>query len=571
VTGALSRLPPLALLLAISIPFLFVKLRMPLLDPDEGLYASIAQEMLGRADWIIPHVNGLPYLEKPPLYFWLTALTFWLFGQSEWAVRLWSALATLGTVLLTWRIGRRLYGERAGLLAGLILATVAGNALYVRKASTDQLFIFCLTLAMYGFLRDVERPDRGRARFLWFYAGAALAVLAKGFLGLVFPVLIAGIGLLFARRRLAPRELNLAAGLALFALIAVPWHLLAAWRSATLFEFYVLDNHLLRFLDARRFVEDDVPISTLGFLAASFLWAFPWGVFALARPGPEPSPVAPWRPTLVAWVVVIVGLFALSRFKHEYYALPAFPALAVLIGAAWASRRDIGRWLRVGLVGCILGGAWAIWAGGRLTPDQAMTGLAELNVYYRILREQGVPFPFPSARPFGWLLETLGLTLIAGWGLATFCWACGWRRSSFVTLLAVAAVITGLVLHLLDVVEPHHSAKAISQAIMARAGPADVIAVEGSLEYSPALPFYTGRRVLLVNGDVGYFSFASKLPEAAGVFIDTRGLIGLWDGPERVFLVVRRPRGQSVVATVPPASVHELGRYGSRWLYSNRQ
>ena len=108
---------------------------------------------------------------------------------------------------------------------------------------------------------------------------------------------------------------------------------------------------------------------------------------------------------------------------------------------------------------------------------------------------------------------------------------------------------------------------AISSA--ARAADADLIVYAGSLEYSPALPFYTGRRVLLVNGDVGYFSFASKLPEAYGVFIDTKELIRLWAEPRRVFLVVRLPRGQSVVAALPPANVHELGRYGSRWLYSN--
>ncbi len=555
--------------MAVSVPFLFIRLGMPLLDPDEGLYASIAQEMLSRGDWVIPHVDGLPYLEKPPLYFWLTALTFRAVGPTEWAVRLWSALATLGAVLLVWRIGRRLYGPRAGLLAGLALATVAGNALYVRKASTDQLFVFCLALAMYGFLRDAERPERGRARFLWLYVGAALSVLAKGFLGLVFPVVIVAIGMAWTRR-LALRDLNLARGAALFAVIAVPWHVLAAWRSSTLFGFYVLDNHLLRFLDARRFVEDDVPISTVGFLVVSFLWAFPWGVFALARPAPDPAPAARWRVVVVAWALVIVGLFALSRFKHEYYALPAFPALALLVGAAWASRRDVGRWLWVGLVGCFVVGLWALWVGAGLTPDQAMSGLAQLNVYYRILRDQGAAFPFASPRPFGALLQGLGLTLILGWGLATLCWTRGWRRSAFVSLVTVAGVITGLILHLLQIVEPHHSAKEVSEAILTRAAPADVIVYEGSLEYSPALPFYTGRRILLVNGAVGYFSFASKLPEADGVFIDTRELIRLWKESRRVFLVVRHPRGQSVAAALPPAGVRELGRYGSRWLYSNR-
>ena len=564
-----ARLDDLALLLVVSVPFLFLKLGMPLLDPDEGLYAAIAQEMLSRADWVIPHVNGLPYLEKPPLYFWLTAATMWLVGPTEWAVRVWSALAALGTVLLTWRMGRRLYGAPAGFLAGIALATMIGNALYVRKASTDQLFVFCLTLAMYGFLRDVERPDRGWTRFLLLYVGAALGVLAKGFLGLMFPMLIVGIGLAWVRP-LSLGELNPLRGAALLAAIAVPWHVLAARSSPTLFSFYLLDNHLLRFLNARRFVEDDVPISTLGFLVTSFLWAFPWGVFVLARSEPDPSPAARWRPVIVAWALAIVGLFALSQFKHEYYALPAFPALALLAGAAWASGRDIGRWLGIGMLGCGAVGVWALWLGAGLTPAQVMSGLAELNVYYRILRDQGVPFPFASPRPFSRLLLGLGLTLLVGWSVAALCWVLEGRRRAFASLVAVAGVITILIFQLLDVVEPHHSAKEISQAITAAAGPADVIVVEGSLEYSPALPFYTGRRVLLVNGAVGYFSFASELPEAKGVFIGTQDLVRLWEGPRRVFLVVRRPAGESVVAALPPGGVRELGRYGSRWLFSNR-
>ncbi len=565
------------ILLALSLLFFVPKLGMPLLDPDEGLYAEIAREMLDRGDWVVPHLNGLPYLEKPPLYFWLTALTFQLFGPSEWATRLWSAISALGTVLLTWRIGRRLYGAPAGLLAGVVVATVVGNALYVRRASTDQLFVFCLTLAMYGFLRDAERPDRRRARFLLFYVGAALGVLAKGFIGVVFPVLIVGLGLAAVRRPgtrspapLGWRELNLALGVALFAVIAVPWHALVAWRSPMLFNFYVVDNHLLRFLDARRYVEDDVPSSTLAFLVASFLWAFPWSVFTLAHRDPDRSPRARWRPVVVIWLVAIVGLFAISRFKHEYYALPAFPALAVLVGAAWTSGRDIGRWLAIGLIGCSAVGLWALWVGAGLTPAQALSGLAELNAYYRILRDQGVPFPFASARPFGELLRALGLVLLAGWGLAMLCWLRGWRRGAFASLVGVAGVITVLLFRLLDVVEPHHSVKEIARAITAQAGPADVLVVEGSLEYSPALPFYTGRRFAMVNGAVNYFSVAASLPEARGVFMSTGDLIRLWEGPQRVFLVVRRPRAQSVVAALPAARVHEIGLHGSRWLYSNR-
>ena len=557
------------ILLALGFLLFLPKLGMPLLDPDEGLYAAIAREMLARGDWIVPHVNGLPYLEKPPLYFWLTALTFKLFGPSEWATRVWGAMSALGTVLLTWRIGRRLYGAPAGLMAGVVMASVVGNALYVRRASTDQLFVFCLTLAMYGFLRDAERPDRGRVRFLLFYAGAALAVLAKGFLGVVFPLLIVGIGMAVVRR-LGWRELNLLRGAAVFAALAVPWHALLAWRSPRMLSFYVVDNHLLRFLNARSVVEDDVPSSTLGFLVASFLWAFPWSVFVLARREPDPSARAQWRPVVLIWLAAIFGLFALSRFKHEYYALPAFPALAVLVGAAWASGRDIGRWLAVGLVGCGAVGLWALWLGAGLTPAQALSGLAELNAYYRILKSQGTPLPFPSARPFGELLQGLGLVLLLGWGAAALCWLAARRRAAFVTLVGVAGVIAVLIFRLLDVVEPVHSAKETAEAITARAGPSDVLVVEGTLEYSPALPFYTGRQFSLVNGAINYFSVAASMPEAHGLFLSTGELQRLWDGPQRVFLVVRRPRAQSVVVALPAARVHEIGRYGSRWLYSNR-
>ena len=557
------------ILLALGLLLFVPKLGMPLLDPDEGLYADIAQEMVTSGDWVIPHINGLPYLEKPPLYFWLTALTYHLLGPSEWATRVWSAIAAIGTVLLTWRIGRRLYGSTAGLLAGVVLATVVGNALYVRRASTDQLFIFCLTLALYGFLRDAERPDRGRTRFLLFYVGAALGVLAKGFIGVVFPVLIVGVALVVVRR-LGWRELNLLRGAVLFAAIAVPWHALVAWRSPALFDFYVVDNHLLRFLNARRYVEDDVPSSTPAFLLATFVWAFPWSVFALARRDRDRSARAAWRPLVVIWLVSIVGLFALSRFKHEYYALPAFPALAVLVGAAWTSARDIGRWLVVGLVGCSIVGLWALWVGGSLTAGQALGGLAELNAYYRILRDQGFPFPFSSPRPFGQLLQGLGLVLLVGWGLATFCWFRARRLGAFVVLVVTAGAITVLMFRLLDVVEPMHSVKETARAINEQAGPSDVLLVEGTLEYSPALPFYTRRRFAMVNGALNYFSIAASLPEARGLFLNTSELVELWAGPRRVFLVVRRPRAQSIVVALPAAHVHEVGRYGSRWLYSNR-
>src|SRR4029450_5774026 len=152
-------------------------------------------------------------------------------------------------------------------------------------------------------------------RFLLFYLGIALSVLAKGFIGLL-PLLIVGLALGLVRG-LSWRDLNLARGAALVLVVAGPWHALVAWRSPTLFGVYLLDPHLLRFFNARRYIEADVPLSTLGFLAASFVWAFPWGVFSLARPEPGRTPSARSRPVLVLWVALVGGGFSLLRLKKH--------------------------------------------------------------------------------------------------------------------------------------------------------------------------------------------------------------------------------------------------------------
>ena len=315
-------------------------------------------------------------------------------------------------------------------------------------------------------------------------------------------------------------------------------------------------------------IEDDVSISTLGFLAVGFLLCFPWSVFILAR---RKRALVPFGEALVViWAAIVIGFFALSGSKLEYYVLPALPPLALCAGAAWAMRRGLGVWLLLGAAGSAIVGIWALWIGGTLTADQALRGLSELNVYYRILRDQGLPLPFASPRPFGLLLQGLGVTLLIGWGLAGVCWLRTRPRAAFAALVCTAAGIAILIVQLLHVIEPHHSARAVGAVIRERAQSDDIIAHEGMLEYSGALPLYAGRRVLLVNGKKGDLEFASRLPEAAGMFLDGEEFVRLWQGNRRVFLVTQRPPGRSVIATLPPESIHDLGLYGSRRLFSNR-
>ena len=190
----------LCLILLAGLPFTFWGLgSITFLDPDEGLYANLAQEMSRSGDWLFPRFNGILYLEKPPLYPWVAGLTMWLLQPSEWTARLWSALPGFLTVLLTWRLGCLLSDSRAGVYGALMLVSSAGYVLFVRKLSTDFLTIFAITLAVYGFVRDVAAPELGWRRFLWLYVGSGLAVLAKGLIGIVFPAAIVGLTLLISR------------------------------------------------------------------------------------------------------------------------------------------------------------------------------------------------------------------------------------------------------------------------------------------------------------------------------------------------------------------------------------
>ena len=344
------------LLLILGAAFFFVFLgagSVSFLDPDEGMYGSIAREMAEGGDWVTPHFNGVRYLEKPPLYFWLTALTIVFFGPTEWAVRVWSGLPALGTALLLWRLGDRFYGRFAGIAAPIIFMSGVGVFRYVRVTATDFLLVFSLTLALYGFCR--AKLDHGSGLIL-FYLGMALGVLSKGLVGVVFPVLTVGLFLwceehpgtwgLFRKRIVSIYRFLLGnrfgwTGLFIFSLLTVPWHLLAGWRNSGFFEFYVLDNQLLRFLNDRSFVEDDVPIGTLAFLLMILLWFFPWSLVlpvawrqGFSNPGQAPSPQS-LRLLVGLWALVVTVFFSLTSLKLEHYFLPAIPPLSLMVAGTW--------------------------------------------------------------------------------------------------------------------------------------------------------------------------------------------------------------------------------------------
>src|SRR3990172_12466574 len=251
----LERWGPLLLLLGTA-AFYLARLGLAgLYDPNEGMYAEIPREMVLLRDWLTPRFNFIRYFEKPPLLYWLTALAYRFLGFSELAARLVPALAAVGGVAVTYGIGRDLWGRRAGLVSGLILATSFGYFIFSRIILTDMLFTALLAATYWGVLRGLLGETPRRIPMLLAYAAMGLAILTKGLIGLAFPVLTLGSFLLLTREWRLVRRLELLRGGAVFLAVTAPWHILVGLKNPGFFWFYFVNEHLLRFVGRRHLLD----------------------------------------------------------------------------------------------------------------------------------------------------------------------------------------------------------------------------------------------------------------------------------------------------------------------------
>jgi 4-amino-4-deoxy-L-arabinose transferase-like glycosyltransferase len=306
----------------------------PLFDPDEGRYAEIPREMLSGGDWVIPHLNALVYLEKPPLQYWLTALAFRAFGQTEFPARLCTGLAGYLALLAVFFLGRDLWGFDAGLRAVLFTSASALFVLLGHQLTLDMLLSFWLLAALGCFLAAQARRDTGgrwQAWMLGCWAAMALAVLTKGLIGVVIPGATLGAYLLWQRDWMLLRRLNFRWGLPLFTVIAAPWFALAARANAQFLQFFFIREHFLRFVTAIEHRTEPwwffAPVLVVGIMpwlpqATRTLLVVPRsrvarGQFDAAR-------------VLWTWCVFVLVFFSCSDSKLIPYILPAIPALALL-------------------------------------------------------------------------------------------------------------------------------------------------------------------------------------------------------------------------------------------------
>src|SRR3984885_15448219 len=247
----------------------------PLFNPDEGRYAEIPREMLSGGDWVIPHLNGLAYIEKPPLQYWATALSYRLLGPSAVAARLYCALTALATIVLGWLTARRLWGAAAGwraaaVLSGMLMFVVLGQLL-----TLDMSLTFYMTLSLAAFLL-AQTAAQPRRWMLLAWAATALGVLTKGLVAAAIPVAVLILYSLYSRDFAPWRRLYAAWGLPLFLAVTVPWHWLAARRLPDFLGVFFVHEHVGRYL---------TPISDRQGPGGVFGRGFPGGARARAPPG----------------------------------------------------------------------------------------------------------------------------------------------------------------------------------------------------------------------------------------------------------------------------------------------
>jgi 4-amino-4-deoxy-L-arabinose transferase-like glycosyltransferase len=552
--------------------------RAPFDDPGEGQHAEIAREAWTSSDLLDLRLNGVRYFDKPPLLYWLIALDFRVWGVSEWAARLPSALGAALAAGATALLGARLLHPQAGLLAGAALASCALFLVFGRYVRPETLFVATVQLGFTGLLlglRD-ERSPAGRRWAILGCAALGVAALAKDPLGLVAPA-VAVMAALALCGRLRPLHAWLpTAGVALMLVLGLSWSAWAALQHRGFLWYTLVDNHLLNAAGRRLFPDEDVPLGALEFLAVASLGAFPWIVGAAGAMGSlirrrawrDPRE-APWI-ALAIWVMGLWALFALSAFKLPHYGLPAYPAIALLAARWWSEEARAGRsaaLLHSGLFALLAVILGLVAAGNGLGFMDTVFSATDVYTRKEAMASQASPLPtWATLQP----LVSRTVVIFAGGAVALA--LCAWWRGRRWTGAVVAATMLAVMpsaLGALELVTAGRAVAGLAAEIRRVAAPDVVLVHEGPIENSGALEFYSGHRPILVDGRRSVLGFGATFPDAAGIFWTREDLREAWLSGGRFLLVTPRDPRHSVVAALPPDRVKLLRAENGRWLYGS--
>lgn len=523
--------------------------------PDEGRYVEIPREMTVSGDYVTPRLNGVKYFEKPVLFYWLQAGAIRTFGLNEWAMRLWPAAFALIGCLAVYVAGRQLYDRRTGLIAAAVLATAPLHYFLGRAITLDMALSALLTVALLAFLLGTrEPPGRARRNYFWtFYACAALATLTKGLIGMVIPAMLIGAWILILNEWRLLKSIYLPSGLALFLLIAAPWHIAAARANPEFAQFYFIHEHFQRYLtkvhDRYQPAWFFIPVLLAGF--------YPWTAY-LAQAVTKSWP-ASWRARhenreglfLLLWAGLVFAFFSFSDSKLIPYILPILPPLALLVARYLAQHWDTPS------SASLRAGTWTLLALG------FMLALALVFV-----PESAPDRPRVAeyARLFGgyaWvILGSLLATALVPFGI-------GFLRRPLWTVVALAltaAVFLGVVDRGFSYLDHKRSVKELALVLKPLLQAGDEVMTYR--EYYQDLPVYLERRITVVDWK-GELRFGTEVEDVSGWMIDEAGFRRRWGGPQRAYLLTGQGNYDKLRAE-GRGQFHLVAQTGSNVLVTNR-
>jgi len=502
---------------AIALLYLSSLGTMPLLEPDEARYAEIPREMIASGNYVTPHLNGVAYLEKPPLFYWGNALSIRLFGENEAAARLFTAAVSAAGILLTYWMGAALSGWRSGMYAAIVLSTSLYYYVIGRLNTLDMTLAIMLVLAIFPAYLYLSERRASRGYLDLSYAAAGLAFLTKGLVGVVFPPAVIVIWLVFSRRH---REIGRAispAGILIFLAIVLPWIVLVQRENPDFLWFFFVHEQFLRYTTTIHQRYEPfwffIPIVVGGFVP----WvAFLRRIVSAVRASTEKFLSGDATAFLLSWILFIFLFFSFSKSKLPTYMTPIFPPLAVLLGRGleiWAERED-------GSVRCRapLALAAALAAAMVLLPDAGRHHL-DLHAWAALTAAPAI--------------------LILLWGtVPLFLRRLGAERVVLLSFLLLALFLTSVNRPAARYLTNYKSAKNLSAALAASLRPGDVVVQYRT--YKQGIPWYTGRRTVLVD-EVGELAFgAERAKDRAQYFIGDAEFARLWKSETRVFAVFSR-------------------------------
>jgi 4-amino-4-deoxy-L-arabinose transferase-like glycosyltransferase len=568
--------------------FPFVLSPPRLMDDVDAVQAQIARNMLESGDWVTAHLNGVAYLEKAPLIYWIMAVSFKLFGVSDWAARLPLALANVALCWVTARFGQWGFGRKTGILAGLVSATCVGMFLFTRILIPDATLTLALTAALWAFLRLIE--DGEPRPWLWtciLYGSLACGILLKGLIALVFPLGAAIFYLAFLGSGAVTclRRLHLVPGILGLLLIAAPWHILAtlrnpphfAWTFVSragqyhgFFWFYFFNEHILRFLNLR-YPRDYNTVPRLWFWLLHAVWLFPWsaslhGVVrlsysSLTRQGRI-------RLLLAIWTLLILVFFTFST-TQEYYSFPIYPALSILIANALVRRSQysaVSRGCLVALFSCALLVCTALLVrttGMSASGDISSALTQNPDLYTLSMGHMGDL----TLGAFAYLRTPLIVAsvsmLIGTVGMIT---VRSFPGTTAVLCLTMLVFLQGARLALIAF-DPYLGSKPLADALL-KAPPGVLVEADAYYAFSSVF-FYTNRRALLWRGRVDNLEYGSNAPNVPQVFIGDAGLKDLWFSRPEVYLLASRS-DLGTLKTILGGTPRIFAECGEHYLLFNR-